>query len=306
MGIIPTTGYNRTMAKSATPTGPAKPLVAAVKHLLRPFVRLLISKSIGLPALMQILKEVYVEVALTEFPVKGKKQTDSRVSLLTGVHRKDVKRLRDAEYEPVVAPKNVGLGGLAVARWLASKETTDKNGLPLPLPRQSESVKGPSFDALIEGISKDVRPRAVLDEWLRLGVVRLDKDGRVVLNELAFVPEKGFEEKAFYLGRNIHDHLAAAAHNLLAEGNPLLERSVHYSDLTPESVEVLREAAERIGMQGLLAINRMALELAEKDQGREGATKRVNFGLYFFKGPSAFNSLRLDDSDSNVSEKPKS
>ncbi len=291
------------MAKSATPTGPSKPLVAAVKQLLRPFVRLLISKSLGLPALTQILKEVYVEVALNEFPVNGKKQTDSRVSILTGVHRKDVKRLRDAEYEPIVAPKSIGLGALAVARWLGSKETTDKNGLPLPLPRQSESAKGPSFDALIEGISKDVRPRAVLDEWLRLGVARLDKDGRVVLNELAFIPEKGFEEKAFYLGRNIHDHLAAAAHNLLAEGNPQLERSVHYSDLTPESVETLNDAAERAGMQALLAINRMALELAAKDKGRDDATKRVNFGLYFFKGPSTFNSLRLDDS--NVSAKPK-
>lgn len=303
MGIIPTTLYKDFMAKSATPTGPSKPLVAAVKQLLRPFVRLLISKSLGLPALTQILKEVYVEVALNEFPVNGKKQTDSRVSILTGVHRKDVKRLRDAEYEPIVAPKSIGLGALAVARWLGSKETTDKNGLPLPLPRQSESAKGPSFDALIEGISKDVRPRAVLDEWLRLGVARLDKDGRVVLNELAFIPEKGFEEKAFYLGRNIHDHLAAAAHNLLAEGNPQLERSVHYSDLTPESVETLNDAAERAGMQALLAINRMALELAAKDKGRDDATKRVNFGLYFFKGPSTFNSLRLDDS--NVSAKPK-
>jgi hypothetical protein len=290
------------MAKSATPAGPPKPLVAAIKQVLRPFVRLLIAKSVGLPALLQLLKEVYVDVALTEFPVKGKKQTDSRISLLTGVHRKDVKRLRDEEYEPIVAPKSVGLGAMVVARWLGSPETTDKNGMPIPLPRQSDSAKTPSFDALVEAISKDVRPRAVLDEWVRLGVARLDKEGRVVLNQLAFIPEKGFEEKAFYLGRNIHDHLAAAAHNLLADGNPLLERSVHYSELTPESADALNEAAERTGMQALLAINRMALELAAKDKGKDEATKRVNFGLYFFKGPSTFNNLRLDDA-SNVSDK---
>ena len=275
-------------------TGPSKSLIAAVRRLLRPLVRLLIAKGVGLPALTEVLKDVYVDVAAGEFPVKGKKQTDSRISLLTGVHRKDVRRLRQQERKETGAPRTVGLGAQVVARWLASKETTDKNGQPLPLPRQASSVRSPSFDALVASISKDVRPRAVLDEWLRLGVAQVDQDGRVALNRLAFIPEKGFPEKAFYLGRNIHDHLAAAAHNLLAEGNPLLERSVHYSDLTPESAEMLAETAEQAGMQALLAINRVALDLSAKDKGREGATRRINFGLYFFKGPSTFNNLRQD------------
>ncbi|MSO72948.1 MAG: hypothetical protein EXQ84_04990 [Rhodospirillaceae bacterium] len=281
------------MIESDHPSGPSKPLVAAVKQLLRPLVRMLIAKSVGLPALLALLKEVYVDVALNEFPVEGKKQTDSRVSLLTGVHRKDVKRLRGQAFDALTAPRSIGLGAQVVARWLAGSDTADKSGMPLPLPRTA--AKGPSFDGLVAGISTDVRPRAVLDEWLRLGVARLDKEGRVVLNQAAFVPEKGFEEKAFYLGRNIHDHLAAAAHNLLADGNPLLERSVHYSDLTPDTVGALQEAAERSGMQALLSLNRMALELAAKDKGKAEATKRVNFGLYFFKGPSTFNNLQLED-----------
>ncbi len=174
---------------------------------------------------MELLKEAYVDVALNEFPVNGKKQTDSRVSLLTGVHRKDVKRLRERPTEKMAAPRSIGLGAQIVARWLGSKDTTDRKGHPLPLPRKAESRNGPSFDSLVSGVSKDVRPRAVLDEWLRLGVAHVDDGGRVVLNRLAFVPEKGFEEKAFYFGRNIHDHLAATAHNLLEEGNPTLERS---------------------------------------------------------------------------------
>ncbi len=291
------------MRSTPPSTGPSKSLVAAVRRLLRPLVRLLIAKGMGLPALTDVLKDVYVDVAVSEFPVKGRKQTDSRISLLTGVHRKDVRRLRDQERKETEAPRSVGLGAQVVARWLASKETTDKNGRPLPLPRQTSGGRAPSFDALVAGVSTDVRPRAVLDEWLRLGVAQIDPEGRVVLNRLAFVPEKGFPEKAFYLGRNIHDHLAAAAHNLLAEGNPLLERSVHYSDLTPDSAEMLAEAAERVGMEALLSINRMALDLAAKDKGQESATRRVNFGLYFFKGPSTFNSLRQDgDSFSNDSK----
>jgi hypothetical protein len=285
--------------------GLPKPLISAVRRLLRPFVRLLIAKGVGLAALTELLKEAYVDVALNEFPVDGKKQTDSRVSLLTGVHRKDVKRLRERPTEKMAAPRSIGLGAQIVSRWLGSKTTTDKKGQPLPLPRKADSSGVPSFDSLVSGISKDMRPRALLDEWLRLGVAHIDDDGRVVLNKFAFVPEKGFEEKAFYFGRNIHDHLAATAHNLLEEGNPKLERSVHYTGLSDESAAVLAQAAERTGMKALLEMNRLALELSEKDKGRATSTRRINFGLYFFDGAANFNNLRPDSEapGENVTDK---
>ena len=287
--------------KSPIATTP-KPLISAVKRLLRPLVRLLISRGMGLPALTEVLKQVYVDVALSEFPTQGKKQTDSSISILTGVHRKDVKRLRAARKGRLPQPpRSISIGAQLVARWVGSPGTTDSKGLPLPLPRQAESPGGPSFDALVAGISTDVRPRAVLDEWLRLGIAHLDKDERVVLNQLAFVPQKGFEEKAFYLGRNIHDHIAAASHNLLGEGNPQLERSVHYSALTPESAATLAKAAEQAGMEALLDMNRLALDLAAKDKGKETATKRINFGLYFYKGAATSRSLHIE-SDSDDSD----
>ncbi len=246
----------------------------------------------GLPALTEVLKQVYVDVALTEFPTEGKKATDSGVSILTGVHRKDVKRLRSLKDKGPQAPRSISIGAQMISRWVGTAATTDRKGRPLPLPRQAESPDAPSFDALVAGISTDVRPRAVLDEWLRLGIAHLDEKDRVVLNQLDFVPQKGLEEKAFFFGRNIHDHIAAATHNLLGEGNPQLERSVHYSALTPKSAKALAEAAERAGMEALLDINRLALELTRKDEGKENATRRVNFGLYFYKGAATFKNLR--------------
>ena len=283
------------MAQSDAPTATPKPLIVAVKRLLRPLVRFLIAKGMGLPGLIEILKQVYVDVAQTEFPAAGKKPTDSAISVMTGVHRKDVKRLRSKRDREPQAPRSVSIGAQMVARWVSSAETTDAKGRALPLPRQADSPEQPSFDKLAASISTDVRPRAVLDEWLRLGIAQLDKEGRVVLNQLAFVPQKGLEEKAFYFGRNIHDHIAAAAHNLLGEGNPQLERSVHYSALTPESAAALAEAAERAGMEALLDINRMAIDLAAKDKGKETATRRINFGLYFYKGAARFKTLQQED-----------
>ncbi len=75
-----------------------------------------------------------------------------------------------------------------------------------------------SFDALVAKVSTDIRARVVLDEWLRLGVVRLDEQECVHLEAQAFVPQKGFDEKTAYLGHNLHDHACAAVHNLTSEG----------------------------------------------------------------------------------------
>lgn len=270
------------MADPANPAGPPEALLSAIRRVLRPLVRLMITKGITLPTLTVLLKEAYVDVAERDFPVNGKRQTDSRINLLTGVHRKDVKRLRQEQHVDKSVPQAVGLGAQLVSRWVSDPSTTDSEGRPIPLPRQGKSPSEPSFDGLVEGISKDVRPRAVLDEWLRLGVATLDDNDCVVLNRQAFVPEKGFDEKAFYFGRNIHDHLAATVHNLVADSNPRLERSVHYGGLSASSVKALAEEAEKLGMDTLLTLNRLARDRVEADKGQEGATQRFNFGLYFF------------------------
>ena len=77
------------------------------------------------------------------------------------------------------------------------------------LQRSSPPAGEPGFEDLVASISTDIRPRAVLDEWQRLGVVEVDDAGLVRLVVGAFVPARGFDEKAHYFGRNLHDHLAA-------------------------------------------------------------------------------------------------
>ncbi len=285
------------MSGPNNPAGPPDALIAALRRMLRPLVRLMISKGVTLPTLTNLLKETFVSVAEEDFPVQGKRQTDSRINLLTGVHRKDVKRLREKQPSARVMPQTVGLGAQIVSRWVSDPLTTDSEGRPIPLPRQGKSPADPSFDGLVEGISKDVRPRAVLDEWLRLGVASMDENDRVMLNRQAFVPEKGFDEKAFYFGRNIHDHLAATTHNLIGDGNPRLERSVHYRGLTESSVNSLAEEAEKVGMEALLTLNRLALEHVDADKCKDGADQRFNFGLYFFDDDHSLDEQQGSDSD---------
>lgn len=269
-------------------TAPPKLLVKALKHVLYPLVRVMLAKGITYPFFSEMLKGIFVEVADREFKIDGKVQTDSRISLLSGVHRKDVRRLRQITRGPSeITPSAVSLGAQLAAVWTGSAQYLDEDGHPIPLARLSATGGAQSFEALVAGVSKDIRSRAVLDEWMRLGVVRIDELDRVILNTEAFVPQKGFDEKVFYFGHNLHDHAAAAVHNILQSGAPFLERSVHYDELSAASVPELAALAERVGMQAALALNRKAMEFEKRDaEVPPEAKQRITFGIYFYGAPA--------------------
>lgn len=265
------------------PVTPPLPLVMALRRILRPLVRLLLSYSVQFPYLANLLKLTYVEVATREFPLDRKPQTDSRISLLTGIHRQDVKRLRGEMMTEAGPPPAVSLGAQLVSRWMGEAAYLDVNGRPRPLPRLAGDGGDASFERLVQSVNKDIRPRVVLDEWLRLGVADLDAEDRVVLRAEAFVPAHGQEEKLFYFGKVIHDHLAATSHNLTAGQPPMLDRCVYFDQLTEHSADQLADYSKTLAAEAMQALNQKALELQKTDSGKLKATHRITFGLYFYQ-----------------------
>jgi hypothetical protein len=256
---------------------PAK-LHAPLARLLRPLVRLLIRSGITFPILAELLRELYVNVAEYDFALQGKEQTDSRVSLLTGIHRKEVRRLRGAGAPVNTVPATVSQTSRILARWLADPEFTGSDGRPLPLPRMAEPSQ-PSFERLVASVTRDVRPRAVLDEWLDRKLVVLDDDDRAVLAEEAYVPRGGDDQQLYYLGRNLHDHIAAAVANVEARSPQFLERAVHYDGLTKELAQQLQQRSRDVAMEALHSLNREAH--AASDEAPPGQW-RWNFGVYVY------------------------
>lgn len=282
---------------SAEGTLAAPALLQATRHLLRPLVRLLLRHQITYPQLTRLLKSIYLESAEAELAGDDKPPTASRLSLATGLHRKDIKRLREEPAPSATVPASVSLGTRLLLRWTESPEYCDAAGSPRALPRmpgeEHEETPDRSFEGLVRSVSTDIRARAVLDEWLRLGIARIDDDDRVHLVTEAFVPRTGFDEKAHFFGRNLHDHLAAGVHNLLDEGPPLFERSVHYDGLSPASVAALSELASELGMSTLKTLNRRALALRRRDAQTGERSERMNFGMYFLR--EAARAPRDDD-----------
>lgn len=269
-------------------TGAApKAMLLALRRMLKPLVRMLMHFGIGYPYLTELLKSVFVEVAEQSFPPPdGKKQTDSRVNLLTGVHRKDVRRLRHDEPEKSLPSRNVSLGAQLVACWLSDKDYVDASGNPRPLQRFAKGADEASFETLVEAVGRgDIRAAVVLDELLRLDIVTNENDV-ISLKTSAFIPQQSLDDKAFFFGKNLHDHTAAVCENLIAaqsaQSSPFIDRCVYYDGLTDTSIAELRTLSEEHAMQMLKAVNKRAHELQHQDQGQKGATQRMNLGVYFY------------------------
>lgn len=275
---LPADGSSGTSA----PVGPPDALLRAARRLLGPLVRLLLEHQITFPVLANLLKSIYVEEAERGFALPDRPQTISRLTLLTGIHRKDIKRLQTEATTPA-PPASITLGAQIVLRWTAEPEYQDEAGRPRSLARLAASGESPSFESLVESVTQDIRPRAILDEWVRLGIARVDASDRVELTESAFVPTNGLDEKAYYLGRNVRDHIAAAHHNLTSDANPFLERSVYYAKLRPVSVAELQALSREVGAEALQRVNVRARELQRADEGESDARHRMSFGAWFFR-----------------------
>ena len=259
-------------------------VITALRKILRPLVKFMIANQITYTYLNNLLKSIYVDVAEKDFPVEGKKQTDSRINLLTGVHRKDVKRLRGEPENLEGRPLNISIGAQLIARWIGDKDLLNPDNSPKSLPLQdNDEFSTKSFEGLVSNIAKgDIRPRVVLDELMRLDMIELDSEHNVILKTKAFTPNRGQKEKLFFFGKNIQDHLCAGVQNLSGEQPPFFDRSVYYDELSPASISALNELANTLGMEALIAMNQKALALQTADQNSFDARYRMNFGIFNF------------------------
>jgi hypothetical protein len=270
------------------PTPPAD-LLNAARRLLRPLVRLMIRSGITFPVLADVLRRLFVEVAADDILDQPRARSDSRISLLTGVHRKEIRRLRETPVEGAAEPEVVTISSQVIARWLANEPFADARG-PRPLLRTAVPGSAePSFEALVASVTTDIRARVVLDDWLVQDIVRMNAAERIELNVDAFIPRPGCAEQLFYFARNLHDHVAAAVANISADGTaPFLDRSVHYDGLTPDQAHELSAYAKSAAVRLLLDVNRKALALLQAAPGGEAPTyadqppRRVNLGIFVF------------------------
>lgn len=273
--------------QTASGDGLSEPALAAqaVAQVLRPLARLMIDHGLQLPSMVELLKQALVNEAAGAYGLADKASTDTRIALLTGVHRKDVKRLRSASDVPESKNPMLTVASSVVARWISDSRYLNHDQTARALARTPKrGMAGDvDFTSLVAEVTRDVGARAVLDELVRLGVVDLRDDGHVELKFGAFVPKSGLRESFHFLAENITDHLASAVHNLAPDrAQPLLlEQSAFSLNLSAQQAKQLHERARQLWATALHQFLQRATVAEQRSQADSGPKHRVRFGVYF-------------------------
>lgn len=231
---------------------------SALAQVMRPLARSMIGQGVTIAQATEIMKQAYVSAALE---VETGTPTDSRISLLTGIHRKDVKRLRESDPRPPRRPMQ-NAAAVAVSVWRNDPDFLDADGNPLALSRSGE----PGFDELIKQARIDLPASVVLDALKEQGLMtEAGGSGLYKLTSNDFTTAKDLAAKVMAFEKNLSSHLEAAADNLVSKEGVHFERAAHFNQLSEASIAKLeREASQKL-QSVLVEINTLAMKLQDED-----------------------------------------
>lgn len=261
-----------------------KVLAAAILRLLRPLIRILLRNGVTYGAFADLAKWVFVDVAGKEFALPGRKQSVSRISVITGLTRKEVSRLQQIETpDDSAVSHQYNRAARVITGWNQDEAFCDSKGMPLVLPFESD---GPSFGELVKQYSGDMPARAVLDELLRIGAVEQEGDDRLRLLARAYVPPGDGAGKLNILGTDVYHLITTIDHNLQnASDTPRFQRKVAYDNLPSEALPQIRRLSAEKSQALLEEVNRW-LRKQDRDANPyvEGTgRKRAGIGIYYFE-----------------------
>lgn len=263
-------------------------LFCALRTLLRPLVRLLLANGITVQAMTELLKEVFVDVAMKEFTLPGKKQSQSRVSIITGLTRKEVQRLtsKNESQDENDAGEHHNRAAAVVAGWIRDTEFCNNN-VPEVLPINGEVS---SFSSLVKRFSGDMPVRGMLDELIRVGAVEKIDNDHVKLVSRSYIPATGDKEKIHMLGTDVADLVETISHNIQldnknADQTPRFQRKVMYDNLSEEAVQQFKLISSQRSQQVIEEFDRwLAKHDRDLNPGINGHGKlRAGVGIYYFE-----------------------
>lgn len=272
-------------------------LLKSLGQLLYPLAKILLRFGISHEEFNQIAKKIFIDVAQNEreFSIDGRKQSTAHISVLTGIQRKEVARLREAEQLEELDFPDQNRGKRVVNAWLRETKYRDDQGVTLDLPL--ENATGPSFSSLVKEHSGDMTVRAMLDELLRVGAIQTLENQKFRLSSDAYIPHKDAAEKLRILGESTSDLIGTIEHNMAHElSASRLQMTLAYNNLPQEALAEFKQLSERHAHQTLLLLNDWLAKLdRDMNPSIEGTGRyRAGLGIYYFESPDQEDSNRED------------
>lgn len=254
-------------------------LYASMRQLLYPLVRILLRNGVAYGTLAEIVRQVYVDVAFSDFAPQGKKQTVSRVSALTGLTRKEVKRLLDGVHVEDGGQARYSRAVRVISGWLRDERFLNENGKPATLPVEGDEA---SFSQLVKEYSGDIPSKAMLSMLEEGGSVAVSR-GMVRLVRYAYLPGADTVEKIRILGSDARELIATIDHNMTASLDDLrFQRKVAYDNIDPTAAHKLRELSSSKAQALLEHLDKQySRHDMEDDSAARG--KYISLGIYYYE-----------------------
>ena len=265
-------------------------LSAAVLRILRPLVAVLLRHGMAYGTFAELARKAYVEEGFARAEASGKRPTVSGVSALTGLTRKETKRLRELDFiDDQSSSQRYSRAIRVISGWTNDPRFQTPEGEPAVLPMDGAEA---SFTALVKEYSGDIPPAAMLSVLQDSGTVATGEQG-VVLQEKAYIPSATPLEKISILGSDVAELTHTIGHNLGAEpGQRYFQRKVSNVLLHPDAVPAFRELSTRKS-QLLLEEYHSWLSNHEIDPEQEHAVEPcyVAVGIYYSDYPGTGEEL---------------
>ncbi|MEZ5570107.1 MAG: DUF6502 family protein [Halioglobus sp.] len=254
-------------------------LEAAVVRILRPLARVLISHGMAEGLFAQLARQAFVEAGFDHMARSGNRPTVSGVAALTGLSRKEVARLAQADPKgDRIARERYNRAVRVISGWV-NDTRFGKNGAPAPLRTDGDE---PSFATLVRDYSGDVPPAAMLSVLQEGGNVAVDGQW-VKLVQRAYIPMQTAPDRLNILGTDVAELILTIAHNIAAEpADRRFQRKVSSTRLRADAVQAFREYSNARSQELLEEYDAwLASREVSHDDPSEPAPAYVAVGIYY-------------------------
>ena len=252
----------------------------ALRLAFRPVARMLLKAGVNWKELVEVCKTTYVEVASDDYGIRGRPTNVSRVAILTGFSRREVRRLRDLlEEEALPEFGRMNYATRVLTGWFRDAEFRGADGKPRAL---KASGSNPSFETLCSRYSGDVPATTMLKELRKVGAVDEDDEGRLFAKSRSFIPAPTDPQQMLRIGKLLEDVGSAAAHNLHRSNDepPRFERRATNMKIPTNAVPAFRKFVEVEGQAFLERIDAWLTD-HEDDEADDGV--RLGLGAYWIE-----------------------
>ena len=188
---------------------------ASVRLCMRPIARLLLRCGVTWKELAELCKLVYVDVASADYGKRGRPANSSRVAIMTGLSRREVKRIKDLLRETAeqgfASIERINHATRVLSGWYQDPDFVDAQGKPRLLALDGDA----GFDGLLKRYAPDIPQTAMIKELKAVGAVRAMPSGKLRALTRYFMPGTLAIDGVVRSGSVLHDIAATVAYNQL-------------------------------------------------------------------------------------------